>query len=161
MSVQSCVIPTGEYRDFLRRLAQSVGTDWPDDLRAWHSVYCDTCGAEWTGEALDLLLAMGPGSSFGGERVAMINPTAAGDSIRSGNCPFCGHGIIRVVVKDAEQKERYDLLVQRGVQLHCDVCKRDYPASTCRDVSVKESGTVIFTCPTCRVPRVQFRLLKM
>ena len=74
--------------------------------------------------------------------------------------------MIRVVVKEAEQptmadmNQNYELLIQRGIQLHCDLCERDYPVSECIEVFVKESGSVIFTCPTCRVPRVHFRALK-
>jgi len=75
MDVQSCIIPTSEYKNFLLRLAQSVGSHWPDDLRPWHNVYCDKCGAEWTAEALDMLLALGPGSGFERTSVIVVIPT--------------------------------------------------------------------------------------
>ena len=54
----------------------------------------------------------------------------------------------------AEQRRRVQLLADRGISLHCDRCKNDHFVVVGLGMSVDDNGTVLFTCPICRVPSI-------
>ena len=96
-SVNTIIISMSDYSDFFNSLAKSLNTADSKIILSKHKALCANCKVQFTEEALLHLNLFGPNSNIPSMNV--IGATQQGNDIRSGNCPFCGHTKMKIILQ--------------------------------------------------------------